>query len=133
MALRLEDYAIVGDRQTAALVGKDGSIDWLCFPCFDSDACFAALLGGPEHGRWILGPALPARGVTRAYRGETLVLDTEFRCGASRSSGGKRRRALSSSGCSRFATTSGCSLKNTILPRAGSWATSHRRSPTWRW
>src|SRR6266568_1379210 len=80
MALRLEDYAIVGDRQTAALVGKDGSIDWLCFPCFDSDACFAALLGGPEHGRWILGPALPARGVTRAYRGETLVLDTEFRC-----------------------------------------------------
>jgi GH15 family glucan-1,4-alpha-glucosidase len=76
--LRIEDYAVVGDTQTAALVGTDGSIDWLCFPRFDSDASFAALLGGPEHGRWVLAPRGPSR-VTRRYRGETLVLETDFR------------------------------------------------------
>jgi GH15 family glucan-1,4-alpha-glucosidase len=80
VALRLEDYAVIGDAQTAALVGNDGSIDWLCLPRFDSDACFAALLGGPEHGRWLLAPADPAAIVTsRRYRGETLIVETEFR------------------------------------------------------
>ena len=59
MPSRIEDYAIIGDCQTAALVGRDGSIDWLCFPRFDSGACFAALLGTPEHGRWRLAPAPP--------------------------------------------------------------------------
>src|SRR5689334_10103105 len=77
MALRIEDYALVGDLQTAALVGNDGSIDWLCVPSFSSDACFAALLGAPEHGRWLLAPR-GVRSVRRAYRGDTLVLDTEF-------------------------------------------------------
>lgn len=78
MASRIEDYALIGDCQTAALVGRDGSIDWLCFPRFDSGACFAALLGTPEHGRWIIAPTEPVQRVTRAYRGETLVLDTTF-------------------------------------------------------
>lgn len=78
MPARIEDYALVGDCQTGALVGRDGSIDWLCFPRFDSGACFAALLGGPEHGRWLITPAAPVRAVRRRYRGDTLVLETEL-------------------------------------------------------
>jgi GH15 family glucan-1,4-alpha-glucosidase len=78
MALRLEDYAIIGDTRTAALVGKDGSIDWLCLPRFDSGACFAALLGEPEHGRWLVAPAGGVRSTARRYRAGTLVLETEF-------------------------------------------------------
>lgn len=78
MALRIEDYALIGDCQTAALVGKDGSIDWLCLPRFDSGACFAALLGKPEHGRWKLAPSAKVKAVRRCYHDDTLVLDTEF-------------------------------------------------------
>jgi GH15 family glucan-1,4-alpha-glucosidase len=78
MPLPIEDYAIIGDTHSVALVGKDGSIDWLCVPRFDSGACFAALLGTPEHGRWLLAPAGEVRGVSRRYRPDTLVLDTEF-------------------------------------------------------
>ena len=80
MALRIEDYALIGDCETAALVGSDGSIDWLCWPRFDSDACFAALLGSEEHGRWLIGPADPAaaRAVSRRYRGDSLILETRF-------------------------------------------------------
>jgi GH15 family glucan-1,4-alpha-glucosidase len=78
MALPLEDYAIVGDTQTAALIGRDGSVDWLCFPRFDSGAIFAALLGTEEHGRWLLTPTVPVRAVRRRYRGDSLVLETEF-------------------------------------------------------
>jgi GH15 family glucan-1,4-alpha-glucosidase len=78
MSLPIENYALVGDSHTAALVGSDGSIDWLCLPRFDSGACFAALLGGPEHGRWLLAPAAQPRGVRRRYRGESLILETEF-------------------------------------------------------
>jgi GH15 family glucan-1,4-alpha-glucosidase len=70
MALRIEDYALIGDTETAALVGRDGSIDWLCWPRFDSDACFAALLGTPEHGRWLIGPAGHVDATRRYYRGE---------------------------------------------------------------
>lgn len=75
---RIEDYALIGDQHTAALVGKDGSIDWLCVPSFDSAACFAALLGGPEHGRWQIAPARGWKRVRRRYRPATLILETEF-------------------------------------------------------
>lgn len=78
MSLRIEDYALIGDTRTAALVGNNGSIDWLCVPRFDSPACFAALLGKPENGRWLLAPACPVKRVHRRYRDQTLVLDTEF-------------------------------------------------------
>ena len=78
MASRIEDYALIGDCETAALVARDGSIDWLCLPRFDSSACFAALLGTPDHGRWQIAPASPPRAIRRRYRGETLVLETEF-------------------------------------------------------
>jgi GH15 family glucan-1,4-alpha-glucosidase len=74
---RIEDYAVLGDGETAALVSVDGSIDWLCWPRFDSDACFAALLGTAEHGHWQIAPAGAAR-ATRRYRDGTLVLETEF-------------------------------------------------------
>jgi len=78
MPLPIEDYALIGDCRTSALVGKDGSIDWLCLPCFDSPACFAALLGGPEHGRWQIAPAQDPYRVDRRYRPDTLVLETTF-------------------------------------------------------
>ncbi|HWH38202.1 MAG TPA: glycoside hydrolase family 15 protein [Usitatibacter sp.] len=73
---RIEEYAIVGDCRTAALVSRTGSIDWLCWPRFDSDACLAALLGTPEHGQWSLGPEGKIQKVERAYRSHTLVLET---------------------------------------------------------
>ncbi len=78
MPLRIEDYAIIGDCESAALVGRDGSIDWLCWPRFDSDACFAALLGTPEHGRFRIAPRDEAARVTRRYRPGTLILETRF-------------------------------------------------------
>ncbi|MFE5710765.1 glycoside hydrolase family 15 protein [Streptomyces sp. NPDC056501] len=76
MAGRIEDYALVGDLETAALIGTDGSIDWWCAPRFDSPACLAALLGDPGHGRWLLAPVGATRCTRRSYRGDTLVLDT---------------------------------------------------------
>lgn len=69
---------MIGDCETAALVGKDGAIDWLCLPRFDSGACFAALLGTPEHGRWKLAPAGRTRKTYRRYRQDTLIVETEF-------------------------------------------------------
>jgi len=75
---RIEDYAVIGDCETAALVDRTGSIDWLCWPRFDSPACFAALLGTPKHGRWILRPAAEVRLTTRNYRKHSLILETRF-------------------------------------------------------
>ncbi len=75
---RIEDYALLGDCETAALVSRGGSVDWLCWPRFDSGACFAALLGAREHGRWLIAPADPAARARRRYRGNTLILETEF-------------------------------------------------------
>ncbi len=77
-ALPIEDYALIGDCNTAALVGRNGSIDWLCWPRFDSPACFAALLGTPDHGRWLIGPARQGVHASRAYRNGGLVLETIF-------------------------------------------------------
>src|SRR5499426_3063522 len=83
MASRIEDYALVGDCETAALVSRDGSIDWLCWPRFDSAACFAALLGDANNGRWQIAPHVSSKGaenvrVERRYVENTLILETEF-------------------------------------------------------
>src|SRR5262245_54235828 len=83
MASRIEDYALIGDCETAALVSRDGSIDWLCWPRFDSGACFAALLGDANNGRWQIAPAVAVGAATRIrvqrrYLPNTLILETEF-------------------------------------------------------
>ena len=78
MAARIEDYALLGDTGTAALVSRDGSLDWLCLPRFDSPAAFSALLGEERHGRWLVAPATAVKRTSRSYRGETFVLETEY-------------------------------------------------------
>ncbi len=78
MSNPIEDYALIGDGETAALVSRSGSVDWLCWPTFDNDSCFAALLGTPEHGCWQLHPSAPPKGTTRRYQADTLVLETDF-------------------------------------------------------
>src|SRR4051812_4672940 len=77
MAKLIEDYGLIGDGETAALVNRNGSIDWLCWPRFDSDACFAALLGTEDHGCWQIAPSEPTQ-TTRRYRADTLILDTDL-------------------------------------------------------
>jgi GH15 family glucan-1,4-alpha-glucosidase len=78
LACKIEDYGLIGDCETAALVGRDGSIDWLCWPAFDSDACFAALLGTPKQGRWLIAPAQHVTKTSRRYWDNTLILETRF-------------------------------------------------------
>ncbi len=78
MACRIEDYGLIGDCETAALVGRDGSIDWLCWPSFDSDACFTALLGSSKEGRWLIAPAEKITRTSRRYWGDSLILETRF-------------------------------------------------------
>src|SRR5665213_4517266 len=78
MAERIEDYALLGDLHTAGLVGRDGSVDWLCFPRFDSGACFASLLGSRDHGRWLIAPNSGGPATERRYRDDTLVLESEW-------------------------------------------------------
>jgi GH15 family glucan-1,4-alpha-glucosidase len=82
--MRIEDHALIGNCKTAALVGRDGSIDWLCWPRFDSSACFAALLGTADHGHWRMAPQQAILGVSRRYHPGTLVLETEFETGTGR-------------------------------------------------
>src|SRR3954463_13211843 len=74
----LEDYALIGDMQSAALVDRHGGVDWLCLPRFDSASCFSALLGDERNGRWLIAPACEVRAITRRYRPGTLVLETDF-------------------------------------------------------
>ena len=74
----IEDYGIIGNARTAALVSRGGSIDWLCLPRFDSESVFAALLGDPRHGRWLIAPQDPTARLSRRYRGDTGILETRF-------------------------------------------------------
>ena len=83
-SLRIEEYALVGDTHTAALIGTNGSVDWLPLPRFDSAAAFAAMLGGSGNGRWMIAPSDPAAAQTRRYLGETLVLETAYESGEAR-------------------------------------------------
>ncbi|MDN5865519.1 MAG: DUF5911 domain-containing protein, partial [Gammaproteobacteria bacterium] len=78
MSQRIEDYALIGNMRSTALVGRDGSIDWLCLPRFDSEACFAALIGERDNGRWLIAPKEATKKITRRYRDETLILETLF-------------------------------------------------------
>jgi GH15 family glucan-1,4-alpha-glucosidase len=78
LASRIEDYGLIGDCETAALVGRDGSIDWLCWPAFDSEACFAGLLGTNKNGRWLIAPAEEVTHTSRRYWDNTLILETRF-------------------------------------------------------
>src|SRR5271154_6357071 len=78
MPSRIEDYAVIGNCETIALVGRDGSVDWLGLPRFDSAACLASLLGEPQHGRWLIAPMEKGSRVTRRYRGDSLILETSF-------------------------------------------------------
>jgi GH15 family glucan-1,4-alpha-glucosidase len=81
LSQRIEDYALIGDCETAALVGRNGSIDWLCWPAFDSDACFAAILGDHKNGRWLIAPREDVKKTTRNYVGDSLILETRFATG----------------------------------------------------
>src|SRR5215469_18520407 len=80
MQAEISDYALLGDTRTAALVSRQGSIDWLCAPRFDSPAFLAAILGAAEHGRWLLAPTAAPVASKRSYRADTLILQTEYEC-----------------------------------------------------
>jgi len=97
MAGRIEDYAIVGDMQSVALLSTDGSVDWRCLPRFDSEACFAALLGTDDHGQWRIAPVEGTAAATRRYAGDTLILETDWET--------RTARSASPTSCRRATTT----------------------------
>src|SRR5262245_42900451 len=80
MASRIEDYGLIGDMKGAGLVSRNADMDWLCIPRFDSEACLSALLGRDEHGRWGIRPTTAVRKTEQRYRGDTLILETDFEC-----------------------------------------------------
>ena len=84
MAALLEHYGLIGDTTTVALISRAGSLDWLCLPRIDSDACFAKLLGTDDHGYWTIRPAAEVRTLARRYRPDTLILETEITCDGGR-------------------------------------------------
>src|SRR5262245_3185461 len=84
MPAPIEDYGLIGDASTVALISRHGSLDWMCLPRIDSDACFAKLLGTDQHGYWALRPAAAVRSVVRRYRPETMVLESEITCDGGR-------------------------------------------------
>src|SRR3954452_14949335 len=84
MPERIEDYAIVGDLQTVALIGRSGSVDWLCFPRFDSGSCFSALLGSSENGRWLIAPKGAGAATSRRYVENALILESEWQTNTGR-------------------------------------------------
>ena|SRR5215218_9487574 len=92
--LRIEDYALIGDLESAALVARNGSVDWLCLPRFDSPSCFAAILGDEEHGRWRIAPSGAITATSRRYRPGSLVLETEDGAAAGGRGGDGSRRSL---------------------------------------
>ena len=106
--MRIEDYALIGDLQTSALVGRNGSVDWLCLPRFDSASCFTALLGEEKHGRWLISPAGEVRSVSRRYREGTLVLETDFETAAARRGSSTSCRPVMAAPRSSCASSKGC-------------------------
>lgn len=114
MPARIEDYGLISDCESAALLGRDVSIDWLCLPRFDSGACFAALLGNKEHGRWRIH-APDAAESTRSYEGETLVLQTEY---------------VTATGRCRVRD---CLLWGRLRPRLSGWSRGCRALSRCRW
>ena len=117
---RIEDYALLGDLHTAALVGRDGSIDWLCLPRFDSPACFAGLLGTKDHGRWRLAPVDADVCTRRRYRPDTLVLETEWET---------REGTVRPKACSALNGRLGSAISDpsvTSAPACNSFVTRHR-------
>ena len=95
MASRIEEYGLIGNTLTTALVSTGGSIDWFCAPRFDSDACFAALVGRDKHGRWSIHPTVRTRETRQRYRGDTLVLETDSPATAARSASSTSCRSAS--------------------------------------
>ena len=106
--MRIEDYALIGDCHSAGLVGRDGSLDWLCVPRFDSGACFAALLGDRHNGRWLLAPPGDVRASRRRYRPDTLILETEYETDGGRSTTIRAATPQRAGSLSRGSSQAGC-------------------------
>ena len=140
----LEDYGLIGDLEAAALVGRNGAVDWLCLPRFDSASCFSALLGDDRHGRWLVAPAGEVRATSRRYRPGTLVLETDFEtsegavrvidfmprrgAGAAARDADRGGAAGSCSDADGAVAASGLRVDQTVDRAGVGWCDRHRRS-----